>query len=95
MMVCCGENVQTAFCPNCGKKNPAQSPLHDLLNHVRIQCGARQREIERTEHLQRREKDHAHRRYWERRVEAKKEQHGKWKRWLEALEGVVGKKNET
>lgn len=34
-MQCCGKNVTTKFCPDCGQPNELATPLQSLMAHVK------------------------------------------------------------
>ena len=90
-MLCCGEDVKTPFCPSCGKKNPSVFPLQELLAHVRSQCGAKLTMFK----INKRKEERGEGEYWGYRAKGDMKKHERWKRWMEALEKVIGESDET
>lgn len=41
-MTCCGKEVTTAYCPDCGSPTLPRGPIYELMHHIRL-TSARQR----------------------------------------------------
>jgi RNA polymerase subunit RPABC4/transcription elongation factor Spt4 len=86
-MRCCGKEVMTPFCPNCGKSWNVSS-LHGLLVHVTRQASEiRKRANNRREWLQ--DKDaHADEEGYARKAEMSAQ---KWEAWRDSLSELISK----
>lgn len=87
-MKCCGKDVKTPYCPECGSMLRPRTPLHGLLAHCRAIADVQ------------REKSKEHRRWMKAMEEAGKSTGGervdrfdaaaeKWESWRDALEEVL------
>lgn len=78
-MICCGKEIETPFCPYCGKLLRDPNPLESLLEHVRKRIKQSKQELARRENWTQYE-DYAPQR---RRSIAK------WQAWETALSAIV------
>lgn len=88
-MKCCGKEVQTSFCPHCGKEGPESQSLNGLLVHCRE--NQRQRENHEREWSERLENGASPENEVEReRYLAKKHRvSAKWRNWADALQELI------
>lgn len=90
-MQCCGKNVTTKFCPDCGQPNELATPLQSLMAHVKRSLHTiERRNADMVRYLSIPKCDHS---------EAQKSQliakgrttQAKWESWVKALTEVVEK----
>lgn len=88
-MKCCGEELTSPFCPQCGERT-GNSTLTALLLHVRKQQRAETERSERQLYNQLEMSD--------RRIKAKEriiKNIAKWKSWGDALEELMKLRNDS
>jgi hypothetical protein len=76
MIVCCGKEHETPWCPQCGKQLYHPTVLHEILLH----CEQRKHEAE----LRRKRKEE-----YKGHHESLSRSYQKWGRWAQALSEVI------
>lgn len=84
---CCEKNVDTPYCPMCGKPSPAQ-PIYELFNHVKKQATIHKETLAKREKLRERERN-ATAKLDEPYIEKQRAKAKKWARWETALRELI------
>lgn len=88
-MKCCGTDIRTAYCPNCGKESRVRTPLEQILGFFKLRLkGAKATRAEQ----ERRFKDKACTRTQAEQNQMQKSQDAaieQWGRWAKAVEKAV------
>ncbi len=91
-MKCCGSELETPFCPDCGKENCGVAyPLKGLLRYLRTNEKAAQKNIESLEKwinspgCQLSDFDR------KRKLHLRQKTYDRWKRWADSLDKLTSK----
>lgn len=88
---CCGKELHTAFCPDCGKEG--SRPIIALLRHVRSATRLKESHVKWTKtcmaERQKKDPEYDIPDDWQRRLEREKQLAEKWISWEKALEDLI------
>lgn len=89
-MECCGNKVETPFCPMCGKATQGASIIQSLLWHIHTRIVTNKRHLKETEEYIK----EGNKSSWRRRepdIEMTKRSLEKWTSWEKALRELIKK----
>ena len=84
-MRCCGQDVDSPFCPNCGKENAQLEPLVSLLRHIESTLPSI-RKIEEALKERLKEKPSPRGVRW---IKRKQDLITKWESWRDAVKSAI------
>lgn len=95
MEICCSENLESNYCPHCGKESANQNPLNSLLVHcIRSLNGSENRRIGERERAARRSNDPEFEKCDEKHERTSRAKVAKWTAWVDALRVAIDASKE-